>query len=235
MNELDRIRAEYARRQRDPRLHGRYTFFDRGNLFAIQERERALLALLRRMGFEIFDELDVLDVGCGAGGWLGDLIRYGAPPARLHGCDLFPDRLNQARHRLPSAASLICADGGNLPYPAQRFDLVSQFTVFTSILDDDLRRRVAAEMWRVLRVGGAVLWYDFRFQGRNPAVRAIHPREVRALFPQGTFTQRRVTLAPPIARRLAAWSWLGCEALARIRWLRTHDLILIRKATGQDA
>ena len=99
MNELDRIRAEYARRQRDPRLHGRYTLFNRGNLFTVQERERMLLAFLRRMDLEILGELDVLDVGCGAGGWLGDLLRYGASAARLHGCDLLPDRLNQARRR----------------------------------------------------------------------------------------------------------------------------------------
>jgi SAM-dependent methyltransferase len=234
MNELDRIRAEYARRQRDPRLRGRYTFFNCGHLFLIQERERALLALLGRMGFEELHELDLLDVGCGAGGWLGDLLRYGASAPRLHGCDLLPNQLSHARRRLPPAVTLACADGGNLPYPSERFDLVSQFTVFTSILDDGLRQRVAAEMWRVLRVGGGVLWYDFRFQRRNPAVRAIHPREVRALFPQGTFTQRRVTLAPPITRRLASRSWFGCEVLAHVSWLCTHDLILIRKMGASD-
>jgi hypothetical protein len=90
-------------------------------------------------------------------------------------------------------------------------------------------------MWRVLRPGGAVLSYDFRFQGRNPAVKAIHPREIRALFPEGTFMHRRVTLAPPIARRLARWSWLACELLHVIPWLRTHDLVLIQKAEVGDA
>jgi len=235
VNELERIRAEYARRERDPRLRGRYTFFDRGYLFAAQERERALLAVIKEAGHETLHELDILDVGCGTGGWLSDLIRYGATPGRLHGCDLMPNRLMQARSRLPSTAALTCADGGNLPYPAESFDLVSQFTVLTSILDNGLRRRIAAEMWRVLRVGGALLWYDFRFQGHNPAVRAIHPHEVSTLFPQGMLIQRRITLAPPIARRLAPWSWLGCEVLVRIPWLCTHDLILILKAEPRDA
>ncbi len=230
VNELDRIRAEYARRATDPRLQGRYSLFRPGTLFTVQTRERAVLRLLRQAGLEPLERFDILEVGCGEGGVVLDLIRWGADPARLHGCDLLPDRLAVARRRLPAATGLAVADGGALPYPSSRFDLALQFTVFTSVLDESLRRRIAAEMWRVLRPGGVVLWYDFRFRGRNnPSVRAIHPRQVRPLFPQGAMIARRVTLAPPIARRLAAWSWLGCELLDRLPWLRTHDLILIRK------
>jgi ubiquinone/menaquinone biosynthesis C-methylase UbiE len=198
--------------------------------FSQQARERASLRLLRRAGLEPLGGLDVLEVGCGEGGVLLDLVRWGAEATRLAGCDLMPGRLDRARQRLPAGTGLTTADGGSLPYPAARFDLVLQFTVFTSVLDPDLRRRMARELWRVLRPGGAVLWYDFRVQGRNRAVRAIHPREVRALFPKGAFTAQRVTLAPPITRRLIGWSWLACEVLARIPWLRTHDLVLIRKA-----
>jgi hypothetical protein len=72
-------------------------------------------------------------------------------------------------------------------------------------------------------------WYGFRFQRRNPAMRATHPRQVRGLFPDGDMVARRVTLAPPLSRRLAGRSWLACELLAGIPWLRSHDLILIRK------
>jgi ubiquinone/menaquinone biosynthesis C-methylase UbiE len=229
MSERDRIRAEYARRAADPRLQGQYSLLRRDVQFAVQTRERDVLQVLQRADLTPLDRLDVLEVGCGEGGVLLELLRWGADPARLHGCDLLPGRLLSARQRLPVATALLAADGGALPYPAARFDLVLQFTVFTSVLDDGLRRRMAREMWRVLRPGGAVLWYDFRFQGRNRAVRAIHPREARALFPEGEFLERRVTLAPPISRRLAGWSWLACELLARIPWLRTHDLILVRK------
>jgi ubiquinone/menaquinone biosynthesis C-methylase UbiE len=235
MDELDRIRAEYARRAHDPLLEGRYSFFRPDIQLTMQARERAVLRLWHDDGLEALDHVDVLEVGCGEGGVLLDLLRWGADPARLHGCDLLPERATRARRRLPPATRLAVADGGALPYPSARFDLVLQFTVFTSVLDRDLRRRIAGEMWRVLRPGGAVLWYDFRFQGWNTAVRAIHPREVRALFPQGTFVARRVTLAPPISRRLAGRSWLACELLDSIPWLRSHDLILIRKMEGQGA
>jgi ubiquinone/menaquinone biosynthesis C-methylase UbiE len=229
MSELDRIRAEYDRRAEDPDLAGRYSRFRPSVQFMAQTRERAVLRMLRRAGFEPLHRFDLLEVGCGAGGVMLDLLHWGADPSRLHGCDLFAPRVAEARRKLPALTTLTVADGGALPYPAARFDLALQFTVFTSVLDDDLRHHIAREMWRVLRPGGAVLWYDFRFQGRNPAVRAIHPRQVRELFPHATLTARRVTLAPPIVRRLARWSWLACEVLARIPWLRTHDLILIRK------
>jgi ubiquinone/menaquinone biosynthesis C-methylase UbiE len=233
--ELDRIRAEYARRAHDPHLQGRYSLFRPDVQLALQTRERAILEVLRRAGFEPLAGLDVLDLGCGEGYVLLDLLRWGADPERLHGCDLLPQRLAAARRRLPAATALALANGGTLPYPAARFHLVLQFTVFTSVLDETLRQQIAAEMWRVLRPGGAVLWYDFRFQGQNPAVQAIHPRQVRALFPQGAFTSRRITLAPPIARHLARWSRLAGELLACIPWLRSHDLILITKEGRSNA
>jgi ubiquinone/menaquinone biosynthesis C-methylase UbiE len=229
MAELERIRAEYARRARDPHLAGLYSLFRPDALFAQQTRERAVLQLLSRAGLQPLDGFDLLEVGCGEGGVLVDLVRWGADPERLHGCDLLPRELAPARRRLPTAARLVTADGGALPYADARFDLVLQFTVFTSVLDGALRQRMAEEIWRVLRPGGAVVWYDFRFQGRNPAVRAIHPGEVQALFPEGALTGRRVTLAPPLYRRLARRSWLACELLARIPWLRSHDMLLIRK------
>ena len=230
MDELGRIRAEYARRAQDPGLRGLYSLFRPGALFMTQTRERAILRLLRGAGFDPLDRFDVLEVGCGAGGVLLDLIRWGADPTRLYGCDLIPDHVDQARQRLPASTQVAVADGGALPYPAACFDLVLQFTVFSSVLDQGLRQRIAAEMWRVLRAGGAVLWYDFRFRRPdNPAVRPIHPREVQTLFPKGSLVARRVTLAPPITRRLAGWSWLCCELFALLPWLRTHDLILIRK------
>ncbi len=234
MSELDRIRSEYARRAQDPGLQELYSPFHPDVQFTGQTRERAILRLLQQVGLHPLARLDLLDVGCGGGGGLLDLLRWGADPARLHGCDLLPERVTSARRRLPPSSTLVVADGGALPYPAARFDLVLQFTVLTSVLDEALRRRLAREMWRVLRPGGAVLSYDFRYQGRNPSVRAIHPREMRQLFTEGEFISRRITLAPPITRRLVRWSWLACELLHAIPWLRTHDLVLVQKPEAED-
>ena len=88
---------------------------------------------------------------------------------------------------------------------------------------------VAREMRRVLASGGALLWYDFRYNNpQNPNVRGIAPREIRELFPDCSVELERVTLAPPIARRLVPVSWFVATALEHLRVFNTHLFALIR-------
>jgi hypothetical protein len=114
--------------------------------------------------------------------------------------------------------------------PSDRFDLVVQSTVFTSILDATTRRQVASEMLRIVKDDGLILWYDFHVNNpRNPDVRAVKKREIQGLFPDCRIQLRRITLAPPLLRLLAPHSWLACHLLGRIPWLCTHYLGVIRK------
>ncbi len=89
--------------------------------------------------------------GCGAGYWLRELVKWGARPENLTGNDLLADRVAVARRLCAPAVKLECASAAQLPFSDATFDLVLQSTVFTSILDADLKRRVAAEMLRVLK------------------------------------------------------------------------------------
>ena len=165
--------------------------------------------------------------------WLRDLVRWGASPERLTGVDLLRDRLREAARRGPPGSGLALALGNELPFADGTFDLVIQSTVFTSILDPALRARVSAEMVRVLRPGGRVFWYDFHVNNpANPDVKAVTHAELRALFPGCAVDARRVTLAPPIARRVAGWSWLACRLLEAVPLLRTHSLAVIGKGSG---
>lgn len=229
MTEHTRIQTEYARRDHDPALRDLYSYFNPANLFLIQTRERALLVLLKKLALTDLNRLAILDVGCGEGGELLNLLGYGADPARFTGFDLLANRLPQAGRLLP-AAVIAQADGIAMPLPSARFDLVFQFTVFTSILDDGIKQRLAAEMLRVLKPGGTILWYDFWANNpANPHVRGVKPAEIRRLFPGCAFTFQRVTLAPPITRRIVPLSWLAAELLAKIPWLLTHYFVAIRK------
>jgi hypothetical protein len=81
-------------------------------------------------------------------------------------------------------------------------------------------------MIRVLRRKGAVLWYDFAYNNpRNPDVHGVGAREVRALFPGFDASLLRVTLAPPIARRLPERLLpVLYPLLSSISPLRTHYL-----------
>lgn len=197
---------------------------------AQQERQRVLAALLRRHVRRPLAELRVLEVGCGAGDNLLELLRLGFDPANLLANELLPERAAAARRRLPDATRLFEGDALALPLPDAGLDIVLQSTVFSSLLDDGFQQRLAAAMWRWLRPGGAVLWYDFTWDNpRNPDVRGVPLARVRALFPGATIDSRRVTLAPPIARRVvrlhpAAWRCFNALPL-----LRTHLLAWIAK------
>lgn len=226
--ELAAVAGRYARR----RDAGRYDPLRPEVLQARQERERALVALLRRHVDRPLGALDVLEIGCGSGDNLLALIGLGFDPARLAGNELLPARAAAARARLPAATAVHPGDASALALPAQSLDLVLQYTVFSSLLDDALQQRLAACMWRWLRPGGAVLWYDFTWDNpRNPDVRGVPPARIRALFPDASIDARRVTLAPPLARGAARLHPGLPRWLAAVPGLRTHLLCWIAKPT----
>jgi SAM-dependent methyltransferase len=228
-HEAERIRQEYAARHADARLLRRYRFTEPAHLLLVQQRERRILALLRRYGFaERLGAARVLDVGCGTGGLLLDLLRYGARPDALAGIDLLPHVVEQARERLPSA-DLRCGDATALPYADASFDLITQMTVLSTLLEPALRARMAAEMRRVLRPDGLIISYDLRYDNpRNPGVRAVRLAELRTLFPDCAVDARPITLAPPLARRLASRAWWLAALMQELPPLQTHLLAAIR-------
>jgi len=227
-----RIAAVYARRAA-PAKANRYSFFQRDYLLTLQQRERRVLRVLEREGFQPLEEKRILEVGCGGGQWIRDLIRWGARPENLTGIDLLPDCIAEANVLCPAHVTLRCASAADLGFRDGRFDLVLQSTVFTSILDDRLKRRIAMEMLRVLKPAGMILWYDFLVNNPwNPNVRGVKRSEIRRLFAGCRIRLTRITLAPPIARRLARWAWPLCCLLEKIPLLCTHYLGVIRKGAG---
>jgi ubiquinone/menaquinone biosynthesis C-methylase UbiE len=120
------------------------------------------------------------------------------------------------------------ANAATLPFDDRTFDLALTFTMFSSIPDAALRLDVATEIRRVLRPRGAVLWYDFWTNPVNADVKALRLREIERLFGRKAAEARRVTLAPPISRRVAPHSLLACELLTAIPFLRTHWLAIVR-------
>jgi hypothetical protein len=102
--------------------------------------------------------------------------------------------------------------------------------MFTSILDDVMKQKAAKEMLRVLKADGIILWYDyFISKPTNRYVKGIGKREIIRLFPHCTFEFSKATLAPPIARAIAPYSFLLCYLLEKIPWLKTYHLVVIKK------
>lgn len=170
-----------------------------------------------------------LDVGCGRGSWLVDFVQWGVDPRRVAGIDIVPGRVTDARRSLPDA-DIQVGDASRMPWADGTFDVVSQFGAFTSVLDSSMRRRMAAEMLRVLKPQGIILWYDFAFNNpRNPNVRGIKIQDIRDLFAGCDVTTRKIMLAPPLARAVVPVSWIFAQMLEKLPFLRTHLIGTIRK------
>lgn len=196
----------------------------------LQERQRALLRLLVQLGLTDLAALRLLEVGCGAGGNLLEFLRMGFAPEHLCGIELLNDRYQVATRLMPAGVRLRLGDAAALLADEAAVDIVYQSTVFSSLLDDAFQQRLADAMWRAVKPGGGVLWYDFTVNNpRNPDVRGVPLQRVRELFPAGRVTARRITLAPPIARAVVPLHPGLYTALRMIPWLRTHLLCWIAK------
>jgi hypothetical protein len=102
-----------------------------------------------------------------------------------------------------------------------------QYTALSSILDEAVRGNIALEMRRVLKPGGMILWYDFWVNPINPQTHGIRLAEIRRLFPDCVFEFHKITLAPPLARRLVPLSWGLALFLEGLRIFNTHFLVII--------
>lgn len=224
--DVARLRLVYQERKYRLTGAGLYSWFNPANLFLLQQRQRSLLRCLKRSGFNDISKPTILEVGCGHGGVLTEFLGFGASPSHLFGIDLLADRLADAHRRLP-ACGLANADGQSLPFPAATFDLVLQFTALSSVLDPLVRRNICLDMFRVLKPGGLILSYDFWLNPTNPQTRGMRPKEIRQLFPGCRFEFQRITLAPPITRKLVNISWTLCLILEKLKLLNTHYLVAI--------
>ena len=227
MNELENIRKRYEKRKSlDSRL---YSYFNDANLFIIQSRERKILELIKKYFGDNLNDKKILDVGCGTGGVLRDFIKYGVKPENLYGVDLLEDRIEQAKYLSPNI-NFSVGNAENLPYPNDYFDIVMQFTMFTSIFDDSMKRNIAKEMLRVLKSDGIILWYDFIYNNqKNPDVRGVKKKEIYELFPNCEIRLEQITLAPPLTRMIAPYSYFTCYLLEKLKVFNTHYIGVIIK------
>lgn len=102
----------------------------------------------------------LLDVACGTGRTLVQLHRA-HPALRLYGLDLSPYYVQEARELLADVpdVSLVTENAERMPFADALFDIVTSVYLFHE-LPKNARRRVLAEMHRVLAPGGLLVIED---------------------------------------------------------------------------
>lgn len=229
MTEAEEIYNRYLRRiERIPA--GKYALTNPHVLMGVQEKERRLVRMFNKNGLLPLGDKKILEIGCGTGSNILDLVRLGASPENMVGNDLLWYRLEIAQKRLPSSVRFLCCEASTLDLPRESFDIVLQSTVFASILDGVLRMRVAQKMWEVTKPGGCILWYDFiHANPNNRDVRAVSVEEVKRLFPNGRYQINKTTLFPFLSARVTHHVYFPYTLLNAFPFLRMHILCLIQK------
>jgi len=144
--------------------------------------------IFQKIGLKITDR--VLEVGCGTGAILSEIQTQA-----LHGLDIEPASLMEARVHAPSA-SLACADALTLPYPDNSIDITLCHYLLLWISDP---QRALEEMKRITIPGGHVL----ALAEPNYGARVDEPAELAVLGHWQTEALQRQGADPSLGGRLA--------------------------------
>ena len=136
-------------------------------------------------------DLEILEIGCGPGGMLSPLARFG----HLHGLDIAHDALAYCRHR--GFPDVVTGSGTELPFADGSFDVVALFDAIEHIPDD---RQALAEVKRILKPGGLVFIsvpaYQFLFSQNDRLVhhqRRYTRGQLAKLLSAERFAPRKLT------------------------------------------
>jgi ubiquinone/menaquinone biosynthesis C-methylase UbiE len=220
--ERSRVAQIYQRYAASSRKQLSWSADNPGNVAIRAELVEAVFALA---GAELRSAGNVLDVGSGSGWWLERLAADDRVPASLHGLELLAERQLAARARVP-AATVALGDARALPYETGTFEVVTIFTVLSSLASATDVLVAIDEARRVLTPGGLLVIWEPRV--RNP----LNPRTLlvsRALLAEALAGMRTqtvtTTVVPALARQLGDRTDGLYPALARLRALRTHRLV----------
>lgn len=215
--ETEKIKERYAKRAASKSIakHSQATSYIE---YSSKERERVFERFIRHYVGDP-ENLRVLEIGAGGGGNISFFKSIGVPANQLYANELLDERVEELKkwhpdiHILPGDALTIDEK------IVGSFDIIFQSTVFTSILSNEFKQKLATKMTSLLKPNGMLLWYDFIYNNpSNKDVKGVSIEEVRSLFSPLDFHFEKVTLAPPIGRRVGKLYPL----FNALSFLRTH-------------
>ena len=120
-------------------------------------------------------------------------------------------------------------DAGKLIFSDSTFDMITVFTLFSSVLEKENRLKIAREILRTLKPNGFILYYDIRYDNPfNENVIGIRLKDLDELFPNVNKIVKLITLLPPLSRKLGGSATYLYDTLSKISILRTNYLTLFK-------
>ena len=226
-SDLDRLKREYRARRDSSRSGKMYGPMNSTSLFMSHQRQRAVADLLRQENVKHLRNHKILEIGCGNASFLYEMLTYKASLNNLYGLELIQGRARSTKGCFKHAKITI-ADAQHLPLEDNSMHIILQSMVFSSILDLQIKQRIARDILRVLKPHGYLIWYDFWINLTNAHTKGITLSDIRDLFPGCQITWRRIMLAPPIAHRIVPYSWTLSLLLHNLRLLNSHYVVLIK-------
>lgn len=223
MSETDRIKKNYEDYKSNPVVAKNATFTE--YIAQVTAERQNLYKQIILSKFKNPTELELLEVGAGAGANIFFLKELGFSDKNIYANELLEDRAIELKANFPNIHTLP-GDALKLAFE-NKFHITFQSTVFTSILDFDFKKKLAGKLWDMTKTNGIVLWYDFAYDNpKNKSVKGIKKAEIKELFHQSKKIEfYKVTLAPPIGRRFQKfYSFLNAFS-----FLRTHIIAVIHK------
>lgn len=234
-DEIAQIKMRYDRRNNYIYNSDKYFY---SGLYAKNERDMIFAQIIRDVFGNDLSSRKVIEIGAGSGHNLLFFQYLGFQWGNIYANELLEDRFSFLKNRILSSpvqttssewSKEVCFQGDALDLPFKgEFDVVLQSTVFSSILDMSFREKLAEKMFDMLKPGGIVLSYDFTYNNpQNKDVLKLTKADIKSLYPNAREIYfRKVTLAPPIARRLGSFYNIINFLFP---FLRTHMVTCIKK------
>jgi 2-polyprenyl-3-methyl-5-hydroxy-6-metoxy-1,4-benzoquinol methylase len=226
-----RIKDAYKRRLENGD-YDRWSLLSAYSMAVKCEREARFTEMVSKTGKKI-SEIRVLDVGCGRGDFLLFLLQLGVKPSNIHGVDLVESHILEAKVRLPDAVTLRTADLLDETEVIEKYDIVTCFVVFTSIVDNEYRRRFAGQIRALAKDDGLIVLYDFKYNNPgNSDVRKLTSSDVNGLFDGYSIRSNSLTVLPILGRYFV--NKLGVKVygiLSSLKVLNSHNIYgIVRKS-----
>jgi ubiquinone/menaquinone biosynthesis C-methylase UbiE len=228
LNERERITIIYDKYIKSKKYNQKWSSLNMGNKKIHDELKNQIIKMLKEKKIEINNK-KILDVGCASGNKVTMLIQIGFEESNIYGIDIREESVNKALMNFPSS-HFSTMDARRLLYPDDEFDFVNISTLYSSINSEKNRQKVTEELLRVLKSDGHIIYYDLRYYSPfNPNVRPMKTLNIEKLFYGLDLQKKRITLLPPLARRLGIFTNILYPILSKISFLNSHYLYIIKK------